>query len=57
MQPQIFSRGERRANGRVRLFSARGSVELGKVGSGSGSAMQGLWLGNRKVVSHLIGED
>ena len=37
-----FSRGKRRAKGQVRLLRARGSAELGKVGSSS--ATQGLWL-------------
>ena len=39
----------------MRLFRARGSVELGKVASGS--ATQGLWLRDRKVESQVIGED
>ena len=44
-----------RAKGRVRLLWAHGSAELGKVASGS--AMQNLWLGDRKVGSQVIGED
>ena len=40
--PARNSRGEER----MRLFRARGLTELGQVASGS--AMQGLWLGNRK---------
>ena len=39
----------------MRLFRAHGSVELGQVASGS--ATQGLWLGNRKVGSQVIGKD
>ena len=38
----------------MRLLRARGSAELGKVVSGSAS--QGLWPGDRKVGSQLIGE-
>ena len=34
---------------------ARGSAELSEVASGS--AGQGLWLGDRKVGSQVIGED
>ena len=37
------------------MTRARGSVKLGKVASGS--ATQGIWLGNRKVGSQVIGED
>ena len=44
-----------KAKGRVRLLRARGSTELGKVASGS--AKQGLWLGDRKVKSQVSGED
>ena len=50
-----FTRGERRAEEQVRLLRACGSAELGKVASGS--AMQGLWLGNRKMGSQVIGKD
>ena len=39
----------------MRLVTARDSAELGKVAFGF--AMQGLWLGNRKVGSQEIGED
>ena len=39
----------------MRLLRARGSAEHGKVTSGS--ATLGLWLGDRKVGSHVIGED
>ena len=46
-----FSGRERRAKARVRLLQARGSVELGKVASGS--ATQGLWLRNGKVGSQV----
>ena len=38
----------------MKLFKARGSAELKKVTSGS--AMQGLWLGDRKVESQEIGK-
>ena len=44
-----------RANERVRLFKARGWAELRKVVSGS--AMQGLWLRNRKVGAQVSGID
>ena len=47
--------GEGRAKGRVRLLRTRGSADLGKVASSS--AMQGLWLGERKVGSQVIDED
>ena len=50
-----FSVGEGRAKGRVRFLRARGSAELRKVASGS--ATQGLWQGDRKVGSQVIGED
>ena len=50
-----FSRAEGGAKGRVRLFRARGSAELGKVASGS--TTQGLWLGDRIVGSQVIGVD
>ena len=43
------------AKGRVRLLQARVSVELRKVVSGS--ATQGLWLGDRKVGSQVVGKD
>ena len=36
-------------------LQARGSPQLGKVASGS--ARQGLWLGDRKVGSQVIGKD
>ena len=39
----------------MRLLRTHGLAELGKVASGS--AMQGLWLGDRKVGSSLLGED
>ena len=39
----------------MRLLGARDWAELGKVASGS--ATQGLRLGNRKVGSRVIGED
>ena len=44
-----FSEEEGRAKGRVGLLRASGSAELGEVASGS--ATQGLWLGDRKVGS------
>ena len=50
-----FSRGEGRAKGRVRFLQTSGSAELRKVASGS--ATQGLWLGNGKVGSQVIGEN
>ena len=50
-----FGRRERKAKGRVRLLCARGSAELREVASGS--ATQGLWLGNRKVRSQVSGVD
>ena len=49
----MFSGGEKRAEGRVRLFRARGSAELREVASGS--ATQGLWLRNGKVGSQVSG--
>ena len=39
----------------MRLLSARGSTELGKVASSS--AAQGLWLGNRKMGSQVVVEE
>ena len=39
----------------MRLLRAHGSVKLRKVASDS--AMQGLWLGDRKVGSQVISED
>ena len=42
-----FNWEERRAKGQVRLLRERGSAELEKIASGS--PMQGLWLGDRKV--------
>ena len=54
-QPREIHRGEGGAEGRMRLLRARGSAELGKVASGS--ATQGLWLGNRKVGSQIVGEN
>ena len=50
-----FSGGERRAEGRVRLFRARGTAELKEVASGS--ATQGLWRRNGKVRSQVSGVD
>ena len=41
--------------GRMRPLRARDSAELRKVASGS--AAQGLWLGNRKVGSQVIRKD
>ena len=38
----------------MRLLWASGSAELGKVASGS--VRQGLWLGDRKVESQIIGK-
>ena len=54
-QSQEIHRGERRAEGLVRLLKARGIAELSKVASGS--ATQGLWLRNGKVASQVIGID
>ena len=48
-----FSGRKRSAEGRMRLLSARGSVELRKVASGS--ATQDLWLRNGKVRSQVSG--
>ena len=42
-----FSGGEERAERRVRLLRERSSAELREVASGS--AMQGLWLRNKKI--------
>ena len=42
-----FSGGEKRAEGRVRLLSVRGTAELREVASGS--VTQGFWLRNRNV--------
>ena len=39
----------------MRLLRALDSAELRKIASGS--ATQGLWLGDRKVASQVIGED
>ena len=39
----------------MRLLKACGSAELGQVASGT--ATQGLWLGDRKVGSQVVGED
>ena len=39
----------------MRLFRAHASEELGKITSGS--AMQGLWLGDRKVGFQVIGDN
>ena len=50
-----FSGRKGRAERRVRLLRARGSVELGKVTSGS--VTQSLWLGYRIVGFKLIGKD
>ena len=40
---------------KMRLLRARGSTEFGKVASDS--AKQSLWLGDRRVGSHVIAED
>ena len=50
-----FSGREGRAKERMRLFRACSLAELGKVACGS--AMQDFWLGDRKVESHVIGND
>ena len=50
-----FSGEERKAKGRMRFLMARCSAKLGRVASGS--ATQGLWLGDRKVGSQVIGID
>ena len=39
----------------MKLVKACGLAELGQVASGS--AMQGFWLGNKKVESQVVGED
>ena len=39
----------------MRIFRARGSAELEQIVSDS--ATQGLWLGNEKVDSQVVGED
>ena len=50
-----FSEKEGRAKRGIRLFRAHGLFELGKIASGF--ATQGLWLGNRKVRSPVVGVD
>ena len=45
----------RRAKGQGRLLRAHDSAKLGEVASGS--AMQGLWLRNRKVESQVSSVD
>ena len=50
-----FSGGERRAEGRMRLFRARDTAELREVAYGS--AAQGLWLRNGKVRSQVSDVD
>ena len=50
-----FHERERRAEGRVRVFRARGTAELREVASGF--ATQGLWLRNGKVRSQVSGID
>ena len=47
-----LSRREREAKGQMKLLMARGLAKLGKVVSGS--ATQGLWLGDRKMGSQVI---
>ena len=51
----MFSVGERRAEGRMRVIRARGLAELRKIASGS--ATQGLWLRNGNVRSQVVGEE
>ena len=50
-----FGGREGEAKERLRLFRACGSAELGKVASCS--ATQGIWLGDRKKGSQVIGKD
>ena len=51
-----FNGRERGTKGRMKLLRARDSGELGKIVSGS--ATQGLWLKDRKMIaSQIIGED
>ena len=50
-----FSGGERRAEGRMRLFRARGSAELREVASSS--TTQSLWLRSGKVRFQVSGVD
>ena len=50
-----FSGGDGEAERRMRLFGARGSVEHEQVASGF--VTQGLWVGNKKVGSQVVGED
>ena len=49
------SGGEGIAKRQMKLLRARGTVELGKVSSGS--ATHGLWLGDRKVEYQVVGKD
>ena len=44
-----------RAKRGMRLFMAHGSAKLGQVALDF--AMQGLWLGHKKVKSHVVSED
>ena len=55
MGNENFSVGERGAEREMRLQKACGSAELGQVASGS--ATQGLWLGNKKARSQVVGEN
>ena len=50
-----ISEGKRGAKRRMSLLIAGDSTELEKVDSGS--ATQGLWLGDRKVGSRIVDED
>ena len=54
-QPQEIHRERSGNKRRIKFLSACGSAELGKVASGS--ATQGLWLGDRKVGSQVVGID
>ena len=61
MEEERFVVGARNSSGEkgeqkkgLRLFRAHGLVELGKVASGSAS--QGLWLGDGKVGFQVVGE-
>ena len=48
-------KGEQKKERRIKLLKARGWAKLGQVASGY--ATRGLWLGNRKVRSHVVGEE
>ena len=50
-----FTGGERKTEGQMRLFRARGMAEFSEVASGS--ATQSLWLRHGKVKSQVSGID